>query len=38
MPKIKIQIEADDDEFTLEDIENFLNDLNLARLFSICIL
>jgi len=27
MPKIKIQIEADDDEFELEDIENFLNDL-----------
>lgn len=27
MPKIKIQIEADDDEFDIEDIENFLSEL-----------
>lgn len=27
MPKIKIQIEADDEEFDIEDIQNFLNDL-----------
>lgn len=27
VPKIKIQIEADDEEFDIEDIQNFLNDL-----------
>ena len=27
MPKIKVQIEADDNEFSMEDLENFLYEL-----------